>query len=686
MVELERTSNRHDGEREQGKSQRDQEGRRQSLHPSIRCEPPAPIPTEPPRLMCSCSDSRCHPVLRGVTSMLSVPGPLVSCLRPHDVSTCEKDRSLTLPGRIREETSAPATGPRPSLARIALPWLTVGLFWGILFGSSLIAHARNSTKAFLFNGDVRQQIWPLYRFAGLDPFRDDFIARYYRRAFLPLGFQGLYSALGGWLDPATLSKVLPYALLAVVIACLGSVAKRLAGLPALAATGALCFSSTFVLDRLGGGLPRAFAFPILSLALAALASGHVYVLALCIVLGAAFYPPASVVPALALSLWLLVPMADRGQARHWSMARRVMTVAMAGCLSLGLLLPTRLAARTYGTSLSASDAGTYPELGPSGRYDSEDRAQGRGLVSTAIQYALRSFEGVGHPFVPSLRRLARDTSFIRKLIGWIFLASIIGGLAIARRRDEAVRRILLFVVAVPAASILARLIEPRLFLPQRYLQYGNPVIVLALFPACAGILVARLAQWSPRGRAATSVAASALCLIFLGGRVDPRAGLSGRIPVRDRWIYEAVSNLPASALIAGFPGGPIDNVPYVARRRAYLTLETHQAFHEDYVLEMRRRMHALIPAYFGTETTPLLNLRDREGVTHLIVDLADFRDHPPVYFAPFTDEISQAYDDGTRRRFAIPDLVIRLGAPTRGNLALIDLSRIAGGAPSLGAR
>ena len=46
-----------------------------------------------------------------------------------------------------------------------------------------------------------------------------------------------------------------------------------------------------------------------------------------------------------------------------------------------------------------------------------------------------------------------------------------------------------------------------------------------------------------------------------------------------------------------------DSVPYVSRRRALVTGETYQAFHDRYTLEMRRRTNAVIDAYFATAGT-----------------------------------------------------------------------------------
>ena len=83
-----------------------------------------------------------------------------------------------------------------------------------------------------------------------------------------------------------------------------------------------------------------------------------------------------------------------------------------------------------------------------------------------------------------------------------------------------------------------------------------------------------------------------------------------------------------------------------ARRGARKTLlgyEIHQAFHQRYVEEMRRRMMALIDAYFATGPAPLQRLRSEFGVTHLIVNRDHYQGTPLTYFLPFDDQIANAF-------------------------------------------
>src|SRR5207253_422579 len=101
-------------------------------------------------------------------------------------------------------------------------------------------------------------------------------------------------------DPRALSKALPYLLLAVTIGALAVAAARWGKLAGAWTAAALALSSGVFLDRLGGGLPRAFGFPIIALGAAALAHGRLRACAVIVACGAAFYAA----PALALGMAL----------------------------------------------------------------------------------------------------------------------------------------------------------------------------------------------------------------------------------------------------------------------------------------------------------------------------------------------------------------------------------------------
>ncbi len=118
-------------------------------------------------------------------------------------------------------------------------------------------------------------------------------------------------------------------------------------------------------------------------------------------------------------------------------------------------------------------------------------------------------------------------------------------------------------------------------------------------------------------------------------------GYTVKIPEKEQAVLQFISDLPPDAMIAGWYE-MADVIPYVTGKRILLSYETHVAFHENYVLEMRRRMNALINAYFANDIKPIEELRNFFGVTHLLVDKTHYVKNAPNYFQPFKDKIAVA--------------------------------------------
>jgi hypothetical protein len=133
--------------------------------------------------------------------------------------------------------------------------------------------------------------------------------------------------------------------------------------------------------------------------------------------------------------------------------------------------------------------------------------------------------------------------------------------------------------------------------------------------------------------------------------------------------------LPKDVLIAGWPTD-LDNVPYVSRRQAFVTQELNGAFQKGYADEMRRRMHALIEAYFATDPSALERLRDDFGVTHLIFSKTSLRRSRQNISKPFSEWIQKAFSDGKSKGFEIPRQIDAAKVFSDGPLIVLDLRRL----------
>lgn len=553
-----------------------------------------------------------------------------------------------------------------------------------IFGPALARDLPAHFNPLWYPDDARQHIYPLFRLADPELFRGDYVVDYLWNVTLPVGLRLLYGLLVPLADPGWIARVLPFVLYVLTLGFACRAAERLGGRTAALLTAALLLSSPFFAEAVTGGYQRSFALPLLAAALFFLVEGRPRALAAVTAAGAALYPPVGVLAGLALAIVLLAPRArHRFGIEAGAVRERLFLVSAAAALSALLVLPPLLAGSAYGPRVGPGDVGAFPEAGPGGRYPPRSRPPHAGLPAELSRSLSQALVGGGAPAVPWAARLVDRRSRSGKqrhrlAIAAVGILTVFGAAALAREGVRG-RRALALAAAACLAYAAARVFDPLLYVPNRYVAYAGPLLVAVLFPAGAAGL-ARLVPALARRRLAPPAAAVAIAgaaFALLGCRGSYAEGLTIRIRPGTE-LYRFIAGLPRTSLVAGFPSGPVDNVPYLARRGAYLAWETHHAFHPAYLLEMRRRMRRFLAAYFADRAGPLLELRDREGVTHLIVERWHFGERLPRYFEPFRPMIAAAAAGlGDRGR---AEVLRQEGAVVfaEGPVVVLDLSRLEG--------
>jgi hypothetical protein len=551
----------------------------------------------------------------------------------------------------------------------------------LLQGPAALASLKYTLQPWRLNGDAQQQIFPFFRYLSGNAFERDLIADYYLSSY-PLGYRGLYwlgARLG--VDPAALSRALPHLLWLWTALGIGVAARKLGGRVAGFAALALVLGSHLYLERIQGGLPRSFGFPCLATALVGLAHARVSVCVAAVLLGALFYPVAGVIAGLGLAGFLLLPERTGCSVEGWSWRRRLFTLGGTGLTAILLLLPSALETRRFGDVVRPSDIPEYPEAGPGGRYSSESRPPFEPFfagVPRAVDSALLGGADAWSPraraWLVGKAKPPRSSANYR-LVMWFMLGFVLAGGALLLAREKAARRVALLGIAALLGHTFARAVVPYAYLPERYIAYPVPLLgTIAAATCIAGPFGAAFAlgwrRWLALG---TRVTYTAALLLLFAGRVGGGVGLTANLR-RELPLFDRILALPENAVIAGWPKGLMNAVPYAGRRPALLTHETHQAFHEGYVEEMRRRMHALVDAYFATSTDPLMRLARDYGVTHLLIQKSHYR-RPPGYFNPFGDYVRERARAG-RGHYVVPELARSAAIFRKGDFVLLDLAKL----------
>lgn len=563
-------------------------------------------------------------------------------------------------------------------------WLMVCGVLAWLQGGAALANLKYTLQPYRLNGDAQQQIYPFYRYLEPNAFGGDYIAEYYLSSY-PLGYKSLY-LVGTWfdVDPAALSRSLPHLLWLCTVLALGAAVRALGGKLAAFVAMALALGSNAYLDRIQGGLPRSFGFPIVAIALAGLAYARVGVCIAAVWLGALFYPVAGLLSGLSLGGLLLLPERTGFSVSGYSWRRRLYTLGGTALVAVALLLPSAIGTSRYGKVVRPSDVTQYPEAGPGGRYSSESRAPFRGFFESVPRPAEAALFGAAEPWSPSARAWLLgskkpaqrwSSERYRQAIGAIFLLALAGAVALLVRQAAA-RRVALLGVAAGVGYGVSRIVVPYAYLPERYVAYAVPLLATVIVSTgVAGFFGASFAQGRRRwAKWATLSLAGALVLALLAGRVAGNVGLTHNLR-HDSALYDAIAKLPPNSMVAGWPRGLMNAVAYASRRPTLISMEVHQAFHAGYVEEMRRRMYALIDAYFATSAEPILRLGREFGVTHLLIQRSHYGRNGPGYFRPFGAPIKAARDAG-HKRYLLPKLASRASIFQRGDYMLLDLAKI----------
>jgi hypothetical protein len=595
------------------------------------------------------------------------------------------DDGRSLGARLRSvraslaHVSARLTPRRTELLGLVL--VAIVLMW--LQGGAVLASVKATLLPYRLNGDAQQQIFPFFRYLEPNAFGSDYITNYYLSSY-PLGYWALYAVparLG--IDPTRVSHALPHVLWICTVLGVGAVAHRLGGKLGAFCAMALALGSNVYLGRIQGGLPRGFGFPIMALALVGLAYARVGWCVLSVLLGALFYPVAGIVSGVSLAALLLLPERTGCSVSGWPWRRRLLTLGATGLLSVVLLLPSLFGTRRFGEAVRPRDVPEYPEAGQAGRYSSESRAPFPGFLPSVPGAMDQALVGTTDPWSPSARRWLLGKAKQPRLSQnyrrstWALLAMVIAGGLGLLLREPAARRIALLGVAAGLGYTLAGLMLPFAYLPERYVAYAVPLLgTIAAATCVAGLFNASFAEGRRRWlRRAIIGAYVAAVLSLFAGRVTANAGLTVDLR-RSKPLLDFIARLPLDAVVAGWPKGLMNAVPYAGRRPALLTHECHQAFHKGYIEEMRRRMGGLIEAYFATSPEPILRLREEFGVTHLLIERSHFGRRPPGYFRPFGALINAKRDEAQGKKYELPKLIRSAGVFSAGDYVLLDLSKI----------
>jgi hypothetical protein len=572
-----------------------------------------------------------------------------------------------------------------------LPWLAMFAGWLLLFGKGYADYVSHSLDPWVLADDMRIPLPNFYRFADGELFQDDAVGRYHSDG-TPELFRGLYVVAAQFGDLLLFGKLFAHLLSVVTLSGVFVAVQRLAGKPAAFIAVCFCLSTEIMLDRTAGTLPRAFGFPILAWAAAALVAGWPRVLAALVVAGAGLYPPLAPILGTCLALLLLVmPKRDRGAASEWSLRRSLTVLALTGAATAVMSAPMMLRMKPYGELIRPSMAEEFPEITPGGRVGKTNRAVPLPFFEEARYLAERTVFGVGHDLVPAVRKPLRRAPARRDFALTALLLVSLTGFALfgARAVNAGARRLCTLAAVSLVGYVVGTWVNPALGPPQRFPHFVIPVVILVALPVAAlGFCPRRwfTADGKPGTKAGVvALTAGLLTLGLVGAREPSKSGLEVKVWSAQQKAVRAIAKLPKRAVIAGWPTDGFDSMPLLTKRAALISHQTYQPYHVAMTLEMRARMQAVLDVYYWPETPDLgalRKLRDGFRVTHFLLE-KELLKRPPArrVFEPLGWSFRKRLAKWkalprAERRLHHAELVRKAAVYEDKNYVLIDLKKL----------
>lgn len=530
-----------------------------------------------------------------------------------------------------------------------------------------------------YSGDALQHIAPLWKIHDAGLLASDYISSYYVHAIMPVFYKGLYWGLTFLATPPLAAQIVTLTLSALFIATCACTSWRLAGPIAGSLSLVLAWGGILKGFYCMGGLQRGFGVLFAALLLYGVGVGNVYLLGVLTVLAAGLYPASAVLGLTTLGLLLMAPARYRGSSKDWSLRKRTSVLCVFSALVVGVVTPQLVSGARYGERLSIESAEEFDEWGPSGRYTQGDRGVPIPLFEAVYT---RTIAALSAERISS-RALADEAEahmmpWLHSTSSYVVVVSalFLGLLAFWHRRSfsPSAVRVTLYGVAMTVSFIAATLVFPLLYIPSRYVIIAIPCLVPVVFPWVWTATCSALLGRSPRVvQIGAPLTLGLLLCVLLGWnslRVKPVRSAEGY-----RTLFAFIERLPADAVIAGWPRGMIDEVGYFTGRSVLVFEEGHQIFHRDFLLEMRRRIRALIEVYGAVDIEPFEVLKRDFNVTHLLIDRRH-TERTPAYFSPFQAEVSALRQSRGDQPLYLLEAIQRGAVLRVGEMVLIDLAQL----------
>jgi hypothetical protein len=516
----------------------------------------------------------------------------------------------------------------------------------------------------IFTDDMVEWTSWAYSFQDAELFPNDIHKNYWTTNF-PLGYQTILKALSQFLDVELLGKLLGFALaglstfLAYVLGRQITGGKVWGGIANVIFV-SLCQFTTFppfmFIAREAGGLPRGFALPIVLMGVISALRFDLRWVGGSILLGAIFYPPASVSLCTYVGLVVTYRFFREKSIPNGSLTLASLIAAAGGILIYNMLHSSRITGLVY----SSSQIVKMPEFHFGGLWPILQE-NWWDYITVDILMLDQGITGILWIFI---------------LIA-TFYVGVSGSLQKVRRPE---------VVFIPISAlvnyVIANLVLLHLYEPSRYLVFPSQALTLCCVPF---VFEATFNRAAPRLVGAGALAISGkrvlgrclaiiaiVGLMIFSARVVFNRGGTDPMPAE---IYSFLGSLPKDTLIAATPADG-DRVPMRSRRSVFIIVNSLYPHHSGYYEEAKQRSFALLEAMYDSGPDSLRLLRRKYGIRYFVLNKNFTSGDALPRFQPFKDHLAEFRSKIGDGQPYILGLSNDAAVFQKGDYAVLDLDRM----------
>lgn len=462
--------------------------------------------------------------------------------------------------------------------------------------------------------DARTALFPFHRYAKGHPLLHDPIANEMIQ-YQPHAFRLIYFIAVPLVGLLWASKVAQFVCLFIVLVGAVVLARsRRAGLGTAALFVFLFLRDGFVMDRVGGGLPRSFGFPAMSLWLAGALAHSIRARRAGAIVAALTYPSALAMVLGAEGLYAVRRFGRPGWHTAWRRVRHYL-ILVAACAAL--FAPAALLASGGGPVHTLAQAQEEPAFGKSGRLWLLPLPETGGAFGKQIFAALKPTGD--SPWVTLQDKLFEFKGEVAAVFIMLMLVIPFFGWS------PAPAALVTFFASSLLMYALSVVFAFKLYSPERYYSYGMHFTVIALVSGSLGLLGPRIAtRFRAPGRNLAAAGFIFLLWSWLGNGAPSHGAMAMTIDYRRREpLWDFIKTLPPDSRIASFITDG-DDIPLFAQRANNGGFETLQPWLTQSWARQKARAEDTLTAFYATDPQVVIDYARKYHVTHLLVNRARY--------------------------------------------------------------